>query len=135
MSYKLDEIGAVAPAYCKALATVGIRTTDDLIKLCATAAERQDISDRIDTSAAQLLKWADLADLMRIKGVGRQFAGWLTEASIDTVKKLRTQTATDVLPRLATVNAKHAPERRLPTEDEVQGWIDAAMQTQPKIDR
>jgi len=133
MSYKIEEVEGIGPAYGKELATVGIRSTDDLLKQCATAAGRQKISDQISVSSGQLLKWADMADLMRLKGVGRQYGELLKAAGVDTVKELRTRVAANLTQTLAETNAEKKLAKTVPGESMVQAWIDAAMQTQPKI--
>ena len=73
MGYKIDEIEGIGPVNKEKLAAAGIATTDDLLQLCASAKGRQETSEKVGVSASQLLKWADMADLMRISGVGRQF--------------------------------------------------------------
>jgi len=66
MSYKIEEIEGIGPATAEKLSKVDIQTTDDLIKLCAEKSGRSDTAEKTGCSTAQLLKWTNMADLMRI---------------------------------------------------------------------
>lgn len=133
MEYKIDEIEGIGPANKEKLAAASIATTDDLLRLCASAKGRQDTSEQTGISASQLLKWADMADLMRISGVGRQFGELLKAAGVDTVKELRTRNAENLTAKLAEVNEEKRLAKAVPTAGQVQGWIDAAKTMEPLI--
>ena len=72
MGYPIDEIEGIGPAYCEKLQTAGIASTDDLLTLCCTPAGRKEISEKTGLSEKHILDWTNMADLMRVSGVGRQ---------------------------------------------------------------
>ncbi len=46
-----------------------------------------------------MLKWANMADLMRIRGVGEEYSELLEAAGVDTVKELKTASPRTCTPR------------------------------------
>ena len=133
MSYKIDEIEGIGPAFAEKLGMASIKTTDNLLSNCGDARGRKDVAGKTGLSEGQLLKWANLADLMRIDGIGPQFSELLEAAGVDTVKELRTRNAENLAAKMSEVNeAKHLT-RTVPNADMIQGWIKAAADMDPKI--
>src|SRR3546814_12710290 len=72
----------------RSLQSSRIKTTDDLLKFCGSRKGREDVAAQTGFSTIQLLKWANMADLMRISGVGEEYSELLEAAGVDTVKEL-----------------------------------------------
>ena len=85
MVYKIDEIEGIGPAMGEKLMGAKIETTDDLLDRCSDPKGRDEIAAATGLSTSQLLKWTNMADLMRIKGIGRQYAELLEASGVDTV--------------------------------------------------
>jgi len=126
MSYPIEEIQGIGPAYGKQLSAAGIVTTQDLLELCATPAGRDKIGEACGLSTDQLLSFANMADLMRVSGVGKQFAELLHAAGIDTVKELAARNPDNVAEKLAAVNADKNLAKAVPSAGQLQEWISAA---------
>ncbi len=133
MGYRIDEIEGIGPAFKEKLTATGIATTDDLLSQCASAKGRTEVSGKTGLTTSQLLNWADMADLMRISGVGRQFGELLKASGVDTVKELRTHRADNLTVKLAEVNGEKNLAKAVPTETQVQDWIEKAKVTEPMI--
>jgi len=133
MSYKISEIEGIGPVFTEKLGTVGVTTTDDLLGLCATTKGRLEISEKSGLTTSQLLIWADMADMMRLNGVGPQFSELLKASGVDTVKELRTRNAENLTAKLAEVNAEKKLARAVPSLSHVSGWIEQAKSTEPLI--
>jgi predicted flap endonuclease-1-like 5' DNA nuclease len=133
MSYKITEIEGIGPARAATLETAGIKTTDHLLDLCADAKGRAAVAEKTGIGAAQLLKWANMADLMRISGVGQEYSELLEAAGVDTVKELRTRRADNLTAKMAEVNAEKKLVRSTPTEASVTKWIEQAKTLEPRI--
>ena len=133
MGYQIDEIEGIGTVYKEKLSAVGIATTDDLLQLCADAKGREDISQKTGLSTSQLLNWVDMADLMRVSGVGRQFGELLKAAGVDTIKELRNRNADNLTAKLAEVNAEKKLAKKVPTAAQVQDWIEQAKTMGPMI--
>ena len=133
MTYKVEEIEGIGPVSGEKLKAAGIATTDDLLELCCNAKGRGTLAEKTGISEKLILGWANMADLMRIKGIGRQFAELLEAAGVDTVKELRHRRADNLSAKMKEVNdAKHLAKTS-PAESIVSGWIAAAKETEPKI--
>ena len=104
-----------------------------MLKLCCDAKGRKSTAEKTGLSEAQLLKWANMADLMRIKGVGSEYSELLEAAGVDTVKELRNRNAANLATKMDEVNAEKNLTRTVPNEAVVQGWIDQAKEMDPLI--
>jgi predicted flap endonuclease-1-like 5' DNA nuclease len=133
MSYKIQEIEGIGPAYAEKLAAADIDTTDELLKLCCDAKGRKATAEKTGVSESQLLKWANMADLMRISGIGSEFSELLEAAGVDTVKELRNRNAGNLAAKMAEVNEQKKLTRTVPSEKTVTGWIDQAKSMEPLI--
>jgi predicted flap endonuclease-1-like 5' DNA nuclease len=133
VSYRIDEIEGIGPANRAKLEKAGITTTDKLLKLCADKKGREEVAAGTGLQAKQLLVWANMADLMRIKGIGRQFSEVLKASGVDTVKELRNRRADNLAAKMGEVNAVKKLAKASPSKDIVQGWIDLAKELPPLI--
>lgn len=133
MSYGIEEIEGIGPAYGAKLKAAGIVTTDDLLDRCAGAKGREETSEATGIEAGHLLTWANMADLMRLSGVGRQFGELLHAAGVDTVKELATRNADNLVAKLAEVNESRRIAGSTPALAQVSDWIEAAKATEARI--
>ena len=133
MDYKIDEIEGIGPSYREKLNTANIKTTDDLLSQCCDAKGRKEISGATGLNEGQLLKWANMADLMRISGVGKQYAELLEGAGVDTVKELRQRNATNLAEKMSEINAVKKLAKTSPSTSVVNGWVEQAQGMEPKI--
>ena len=133
MSYKIQEIEGIGPAYAEKLAAADIDTTEELLKLCCDARGRKATAEKTGVSESQLLKWANMADLMRISGIGSEFSELLEAAGVDTVKELRNRNAGNLAAKMAEVNEQKKLTRTVPSEKTVAGWVDQAKSMDPLI--
>lgn len=104
-----------------------VRTTEALLQQAGSRTQRSDLSERTGIATSELLRWAHQADLMRINGIGSEYADLLGSAGVDTVKALRRRNAANLMTLMTQVNTKRRTVQRLPTIEMVQGWVDAAV--------
>lgn len=133
MSYKIDEIEGIGPTFAEKLVAAEINTTDDLLKLCCDKKGREGISGKTGISEKHLLKWANMADLMRVSGVGRQFAELLEASGVDTIKELRHRRADNLSAKMKEVNDSKNLAKASPAESMVSEWIEQAKKIDPTI--
>ncbi len=131
MSYKIAEIEGIGERYALTLEMAGIRTTDDLLHRASSARKRDQLSDETGISPKLILKWANHADLFRIKGVASQFAELLEAAGVDTIKEFRHRVAANLQPRLVEINDQKHLCHRVPSLSEVERMIEQAKGLQP----
>ncbi len=133
MAYKIDEIEGIGPAMKEKLAAADISTTDDLLKLCCDKKGRQGTAEKTGCTEKQLLKWANMADLMRISGVGEEYSELLEAAGVDTVKELRNRNAENLTAAMATTNEQKKLVRSVPSVAQVTKWVAQAKTLDPLI--
>jgi len=133
MAYKIAEIEGVGEAYAKKLETAGVKTTDDLLRRAATPKGRSELAEETGITPKLILKWANHADLFRIKGVAGQFAELLEAAGVDTVKEFRHRVAANLQPKLQEVNDARNLCNRVPSVAEVERMIQQAKELEPVL--
>ncbi|WP_422020238.1 DUF4332 domain-containing protein [Pyruvatibacter mobilis] len=133
MSYPVEDIEGVGPAYAEALAKAGIKTTEDLLAIGAARNGRGDIAAQSGLSEKLILKWVNHADLMRISGVGGEFAELLEAAGVDTVKELQHRNAENLAETMKSTNEEKNLTRVVPSADMVAKWIEQAKGMEPAV--
>jgi predicted flap endonuclease-1-like 5' DNA nuclease len=133
MLYKVTEIEGIGPTLGKKLETAQIKSTDDLLDRCCDPQGRKSVSAATGINESQLLKWCNMADLMRISGVGRQFAELLEAAGVDTIKELRNRNGDNLTSSMREINTQKKLSRSSPAASIVQGWIEQAKKIEPRI--
>ena len=73
------EIEGIGDVYAAQLQEAGIRSVEALLKQCATPQGRKELAKTTDISNQLILKWANRADLFRIKGIGTQSSDLLKQ--------------------------------------------------------
>ena len=120
---KLVDIEGIGPAYAEALKNAGIDTIEELLEVGGVPSGRDTIADKSGLSPKLILEWVNHADLMRIKGVGSEYADLLEAAGIDSVPELGQRNAENLAEKLGAANEAKNLVRRVPTEAEVTAWI------------
>ena len=133
MTYKIEEIEGIGAVTAENLAKAGIKTTDDLLKQCCAKKGRTSVAEITGYSESQILKWTDMADLMRISGVGEEFSELLKMSGVDTVKELRNRNAENLAAAMKATNEEKKLTRTVPSSKTVQKWIDHAKTLDPLI--
>lgn len=73
-----------------------------------------------------ILKWANHADLIRIKGIGGEYSELLEAAGVDTVPELAKRKPENLYAKMVEVNEAKKLVRKLPTQMQVEDWIKQA---------
>ena len=133
MAYKINEIEGIGPAYAEKLTAADINTTDDLLAKCSNPAGRDAVAAATGMGASTILKWTNMADLMRISGIGPQFSELLKGTGVDTVKELRNRNAENLASAMETVNNDKKLARTSPPAVTVAKWVATAKEMDPKI--
>ncbi len=123
---KLTVIEGIGESYEVKLKEAGIGSIEKLLAACTTKKGRKDLAEKAGVSEKLILKWANHADLIRIKGIGGEYAELLEAAGVDTVPELSNRREDNLTAKMAEVNAKKKLVRKLPTEKMVKEWIDQA---------
>ena len=122
-TYKVEEIEGIGPVLGEKLRAAGINTVDKLLENAATKKQRQSLAEETGISEKQILKFANMADLFRLNGVGQEYAELLEVAGVDTVPELAQRNAANLTAKMEEVNAAKNLTRKTPSATEVEKWI------------
>lgn len=133
MNYRIEEIEGIGERFASKLKKAKIATTSDLLKLCCDARGRKTVSEQTGISAGNLLKWTNMADLMRVSGIGQEYSELLEAAGVDTVKELATRRADHLTAKMEEVNSTKRLTRATPAAETVEDWVQQAKKLDPII--
>lgn len=133
MAYLLSAIAGVGPEMAARLKGRDIRTTDELLEAAKSFKARKLLAADLGTDEQTVLRWANLSDRMRLKGVREPYAELLREAGVDTVKELKYRNPGKLAEAMAAANRKRKLVRLLPQQKRIEGWIAQAKTLPPKI--
>jgi len=125
-AYKIEDIEGIGPVIGEKLRNVGIINTDDFLETSKTPAQRKKLADDSGLTEKQILKFANMVDLLRIDGVGPEFAELLEASGVDTVPELAQRKADNLAKKMDEVNAEKKLCRRIPSVNEVTDWVEQA---------
>ncbi len=123
MAYGVRKIAGIGPVVARKLATADIRTTDALLAACNGRRERRLLSERTGLPERQLQRFVNMADLMRIRGIGGDFAELLGASGVRTVRDLSRRRSVNLAAKMSTVNTDRNLSRRAPSASMVERWI------------
>lgn len=119
----ITTIEGIGETYAEKLGSVGIRSTDDLLRKAADKKSRETVGAATGISEVVLLKWVNQADLQRIDGVGEEFGELLERSGVDSVPELARRNANNLAARMVEVNASLNLTSVVPGEATVASWI------------
>jgi len=130
---RIVDVEGVGPHYAAKLNAIGVATTERLLKVAFHAQGRKDLAEQAAIPEKLILEWVNLADLMRIKGLGPEYADLLEEAGVDTVRELRTRRPEALHLAAREINLRKRLVRRLPSLREVERWVAEAKRLKPLL--
>ncbi|MEA3143979.1 MAG: hypothetical protein QOG31_1303 [Thermoplasmata archaeon] len=122
-SHPVIAVEGIGPVWAERLTNCGVHTTDEL---CRTDA--QALADHMGEAVETIRFWQGMADLMKVKGIGPQYAEALTGSGVRGIDDLKARTAADIVQatnawldeqRQTVIKTRLTPAR-------VQGWQRAA---------
>jgi predicted flap endonuclease-1-like 5' DNA nuclease len=133
MSYPILSIEGVGPQLAAKLKGVGVRTTATLLERAKDPKGRKALAAASGIEERKILKFANMADLMRIRGVGEEYAELLEAAGVDTVKELKNRNAANLTRTMTELNEKKKLVRLMPSGKVVTKWIEHAKTLPPMM--
>jgi predicted RecB family nuclease len=133
MTYPISTIDGLTAFTALKLKALGIRTTDGLLEAARTVKGRKTLAAKTGISEQLLLEWANVADYMRIPGMGKAKVGLVRAAGVATVRELALRNPARLAQNMKEVNTKRKLVRILPSEKSVGQLIAQARKLQPKI--
>ena len=122
----IEKVEGIGPVHAKDLTKAGVYTTEDLLREGTTPTGRKEIEEVSGIPHKLILKWVNMVDLFRIKGVSEEYSELLKEAGVDTIPELSQRNPEHLYNMVVEINDKKNLVRRLPSENEIKDWIEQA---------
>ena len=132
-SYKISAIEGVGPAYAAKLKNASVQSVNALLEKGCTKKGRKTLAEKSEIDETLILKWVNMADLFRVKGIGSEYSELLERAGVDTVKELKTRNPQNLHAKMLEVNTEKKLVRQTPGLKSVQKWVEEAGKLAPKV--
>ena len=133
MKRTISAIEGIGPEYAQMLKAVGVTNTDQLLAEGGERKGRTELAQRCGINEKLILRWVNMSDLFRIKGIAGQWAELLEAAGVDTVKELRTRDAGNLAEKMREINNQKRLVRQVPSAAQVRSWVDQAKKLRPAV--
>ena len=132
-SYSIADMDSVGGFYAAKLRKVGIRSSRKLLERARTPKLRKQLAQEAGVPEPEILRFANLSDLMRIRGVAEDYSALLEAAGVDTVKELKRRNAANLAAKLAEINSERRHVTLLPSQRRLERWIEEAKRLPPML--
>lgn len=122
MFYRISDIERVGADYARKLGKAGITTTEHLLSKTHDAGARAGLAAQTGIAEKHLIEWAAMADLMRVKGIGRQYSDLLLAVGVDSTAKLLATDPQELVRRMEKRQKARKLVGGVPKLAEVEGW-------------
>jgi predicted flap endonuclease-1-like 5' DNA nuclease len=126
-NYALEEIPQTIPAAdCAKLKAAGIATTFALLEKGGEPPARKALARQTKISEKTLEHWIQLADLLRVKGIGPDVARLLAATGVKTVAQLKGEDPQKLAGAIEKVNGQQHLTENPPSVESLDAWIKQA---------
>jgi hypothetical protein len=133
MPYPIHDIDDLEEEEIQTLKSIGIRTTDRLLEVAKSPKGRDLLAAKTGFDKGRILGWANAADRMRIKGMGKGYSCLLQAVGVDTIRELRYRNPANLAKAMTETNQRRKLVRFLPSEKLITRWVKQAKELTPKI--
>jgi len=133
VSYPIKNLDGIDAETAATFRSVGIRTTKKLLEVARTSKGRKLLAEKTGIDEKCLLRLANMADRMRVKGLGADYAELLRLCGVDTVRELKYRNPARLAAAMREANEKRKLVKLLPSDKTVGRWIDQAKKLPLKI--
>ena len=122
----IAQIEGIGPSNAAKLGKAGIRGVATLLAKGATPKGREEIAAASGIAKEVILKWVNMADLFRVKGISTQYSELLKATGVDTVKELAQRKPENLHAAMVETNAAKKLVRQTPGMESVKNWVSQA---------
>ncbi len=116
----------IEPSHAGKLRQAGINSTRHLLEQCRTESDRVALTRLTGLPLPLIDNWIRLADLCRLRGVGREYAGLLSSSGVGTVLELALLDPVQLRQQMSSRNRDESYVKCLPSEQKVRHWVEEA---------
>ena len=129
----VESIEGIGSGFGSRLKADGISTTEALLDLVRTDDGVARVCKCVDLDENTVRNWGTMADLMRIKGLGGQWAELMWRAGVKNVQDLAGREITSLRTKMREINEAEHRVAELPGEKRVTRFIEEAGQLEPVL--
>ena len=133
MNRSIEDIEGIGPKYAEMLKAAGVMNTGQLLAEGGERKLRVQLVERCGINEKLILRWVNMSDLFRIKGVAGQWAELLEASGVDTVKELRNRNPENLADRMREINRQKRLVKQVPNATQIGSWIDQAKKLPPAV--
>ena len=122
----LTTIEGIGPKLADKLKAAGVGSVEKLLEHGASKKGRVELAASAGMGEAQVARFVKHADLMRIKGIGGEYAELLEAAGIDSVPELAQRNSDNLHAKITEINEEKSLVRSVASAKQVAGWVDQA---------
>ena len=129
----IEKIEGIGEGFGSRLRADGIDSTEKLLDLCRTDEGVARVCKCVDLDENTVRNWGTMADLMRIKGLGGQWAELMWRAGVTSVQDLAKREVAPLRAKFREVNEAEHRVAELPGENRVTRFIEEAGRLEPML--
>ena len=133
MNRSIKAIEGIGPKYAEMLKAAGVMNTNQLLAAGGERKGRAQLAERCGINEKLILRWVNMSDLFRIKGIAGQWAELLEASGVDTVKELRTRNPENLTETMRDINRQKRLVKQVPNAAKVRYWVDQAKKLPPLV--
>jgi predicted flap endonuclease-1-like 5' DNA nuclease len=133
MNRSIEDIEGIGPVYAEMLKAAGVANTSQLLAEGGDRKGRLQLAERCGINEKLILKWVNMSDLFRIKGVAGQWGELLEASGVDTVKELCHRNPEKLADRMREINKEKRLVKQAPGVTQISSWVDQAKKLQPAV--
>lgn len=122
----IDEIDGIGPSYAAKLAKAGVISTAAFVERTRTEASLERLAHQTEISGTLLHRWAEAADLTRVKGIGEEHMTLLNALRIASLADLAAAKPGELRDMAVALETKSGERFAIPSAETFRQWITAA---------
>jgi len=122
----LTTIEGIGPKIAEKMKSAGVGSVEKLLDHGASKQGRAGLAASADLSEALVARFVKHADLMRVKGIGGEYAELLEAAGVDSVPELAQRNPDNLHKKISEINEEKSLVRLVASAKQVAGWVDQA---------
>ena len=120
----IDSINGMTHTEATKLRRARVRTTVTFLQIASTRSGRALLTKETGITSPNLLHWANRAELMKIKNLGRDYADLLEAVGVESVADLKRRNPESLHEMMHNTNQIKSIVDRMPSLKRVASWID-----------
>lgn len=126
MIYWIDEVEDIDKASAELLCRRGVLTMEDLSRQAKCEEGRRRLAKETGIDAAAILRWFQMSELMKVRGIGGKYAQLLIATGVKTLSELLHRDPVALTKDLVAVNDDRGLVLAPPVESDVRRWHSSA---------